>query len=152
MNELWEKISLIRRSWRDPKKLNDLLDEWERNFGDEYNQTAEELIAEHTRTNWSRISSQNGDTSLDNLIRILWEQWTEGEFTIQRTKTNVQIYCTKCPVADAYKSIKREKYGLLFHCSEDPFIVKGFNPEIKFKRTKSLMNGDDCCDQSYSLE
>ncbi|MFX1516462.1 MAG: L-2-amino-thiazoline-4-carboxylic acid hydrolase [Promethearchaeota archaeon] len=152
MSNIWEKIRLIRQSWRDPKKLNVLLDEWERSFGDVYNQMAEELVAEHTRTAWAKLSSQKEVTSLDALISILWEEWTEGEFTIERTETEVQIYCTKCPIADAYKSINKEKYGILFHCNEDPFIVEGFNPEIKFRRTKTLMNSDDCCDHLYSLK
>ncbi|MFX1284795.1 MAG: L-2-amino-thiazoline-4-carboxylic acid hydrolase [Promethearchaeota archaeon] len=151
-DQIWGKIRLIRQSWRDPKKLNTLLDEWERNFGDKYNQIAEELIAEHTYSTWSNLSSKKGDSSLDGLINYLWEQWTEGEYTIERNETEVQIYCRKCPIADAYRSINKEKYGLLFHCSEDPFIVKGFNPKIKFKRTKTLMDADDCCDHHYSLE
>ncbi|MFX1506259.1 MAG: L-2-amino-thiazoline-4-carboxylic acid hydrolase [Promethearchaeota archaeon] len=152
MHEILERIRLIRKSWRDPIKLKDLLDEWERDIGDEYSQITKEFVAEQTRSAWSKLSSQKGNSSLDNLIKLLWEQWTEGEFTIERTKTEVQIYCTKCPIADAYKSINKEKYGLLFHCSEDPFIVEGFNPEIKFRRTKTLMNADDCCDHFYSLE
>ncbi|MFX0126051.1 MAG: L-2-amino-thiazoline-4-carboxylic acid hydrolase [Candidatus Hodarchaeota archaeon] len=152
MQDILEKIHSIQQSWRDPKKLNLLLDEWEKNFGDKYNQMAEELVAEHTRSAWSKISSQKGLSSLDDLINLLWEQWTEGEFTIERTKTTVQIHCTKCPIADAYRSIDKEKYGFQFHCSEDPFIVKGFNPKIKFERTKTLMNGDDYCDHLYSLE
>ncbi|MFX1512474.1 MAG: L-2-amino-thiazoline-4-carboxylic acid hydrolase [Promethearchaeota archaeon] len=152
MKEVWEKIRSIRQSRRDPKKLNLLLDEWEKDFGDEYNQIAEELVAEHIRSAFSKLSSEKGLSSLDDLIRLLWEQWTEAEFTIERTKTTVQIYCTKCPIADFYRSINKEKYGLLFHCSEDPFIVEGYNPKIKFKRTKTLMNGDDHCDHFYSLE
>ncbi|UCG03785.1 MAG: L-2-amino-thiazoline-4-carboxylic acid hydrolase [Candidatus Heimdallarchaeota archaeon] len=152
MDEVLEKIRTIRQSWRDPKKLNQLLDEWERDFGDEYSQMSEELVAEHTSTSWEKIASQKGLSSLDDLISVLWEQWTEGEFTIERTKTAVQIYCTKCPIADAYRSINKEKYGIQFHCSEDPFIVKGYNPKITFKRTKTLMNGDEYCDHFYSLE
>ncbi len=152
MQEIWEKIRSIRQSRRDPKKLKLLLEEWERDFGDEYKQIAEELVAEHTRSTFSKFSSQKGLSSLDDLISFLWEQWTDGEFTIERTKTTVQIHCTKCPIADTYRSINKEKYGLLFHCSEDPFIVEGYNPKIKFKRTKTLMSGDDCCDHFYSLE
>ncbi|MFX0016218.1 MAG: L-2-amino-thiazoline-4-carboxylic acid hydrolase [Promethearchaeota archaeon] len=148
---IWEKIRLIRLSWRDPERLHTLLDDWESNFGDKYHQLAEELVAKHTYSTWSKYSSQKEKLSLDNLIQYLWEQWTEGEFTIERNKTEVQVYCTKCPIADAYRSINKEKYGLLFHCSEDPFIVKGYNPKIKFRRTKTLMNSDEYCDHHYSL-
>ncbi len=152
MQDVWEKIQSIRQSRKDPEKLNLLLNEWEREFGAEYNQIAEELVAEHTRAAFSKFSSEKGLSSLNDLIRILWEQWTDGEFTIERTETTVQIYCTKCPIADTYRSIHQEQYGLIFHCNEDPFIVEGYNPKIKFKRTKTLMNGDEYCDHFYSLD
>jgi len=136
VSDIWEKIRSIRQSWRDPKKLNVLLDEWERRFGDAYNQIVEELVAEHTRSTWAKISSQNEVTSLDALISILWEEWTEGEFSIERTETEVQIYCTKCPIADAYKSINKENYGILFHCNRILLLLKDLFQKVQtYKNT-----------------
>ncbi len=32
------------------------------------------------------------------------------------------------------------------------FTAEGFNLGIKFRRTKTLMEGDDCCDHRYTVE
>ncbi|MFW9789019.1 MAG: L-2-amino-thiazoline-4-carboxylic acid hydrolase, partial [Candidatus Thorarchaeota archaeon] len=37
-------------------------------------------------------------------------------------------------------------------CNEDEHIVAGFNPSIKFSRTKTLMEGHDCCDHCYVMK
>ncbi|MFX0114062.1 MAG: L-2-amino-thiazoline-4-carboxylic acid hydrolase [Candidatus Hodarchaeota archaeon] len=149
---IWKKIHAIRTSWKNPAQLNALLIEWEANFGPKYHDLAKELIAAQTRKVWADLASSRGEhNAIDDLVRYLWEDWEEGEFTIAKNDTGTQIYCTKCPIADAYRSIKKEHYGLLFHCSEDPYIVEGFNSAIKFQRTKTCMN-DDCCDHHYSLK
>jgi len=54
-------------------------------------------------------------------------------------------------MAETYRKIGKPEYGLIFHCSTDPHIVSGFNPDMEFKITKRLMTGDDCCDHYYRL-
>jgi hypothetical protein len=148
---IWKKIYAIRRSWRNPAQLNVLLIEWETDFGPEYHDLARELIAAQTRKVWRNLAAKSKSNTIDDLVRHLWEEWDEGEFTITRKDNgDVQIQCTRCPIADAYRVIGKEEYGLLFHCSEDPYIVEGFNPAIEFRRTKTCMN-DDFCDHHYSL-
>ncbi|MFX0093744.1 MAG: L-2-amino-thiazoline-4-carboxylic acid hydrolase, partial [Candidatus Hodarchaeota archaeon] len=110
-----------------------------------------EILAEQTRKAWAAIAARE-KSSFDDLIRRLWEDWTEGEFTIEKSEKGVQIYCTKCPIADSYRSIGKQALGLIFQCSEDPYIAAGFNPNIEFRRSKTLMNGDDCCDHYYSIK
>jgi len=34
-------------------------------------------------------------------------------------------------------------------CENDQFIAEGFNYNIGFKMTKTLMQGDHCCDPFY---
>ena len=42
----------------------------------------------------------------------------------------------------------------LYHhtCSADEAMVSGFNPKIGFRRTKTLMQGDDYCDHYYYMK
>ena len=37
-------------------------------------------------------------------------------------------------------------------CCSDYAYCRGFNPKIKLTRTKTLMQGDDCCDFRWELE
>ncbi len=147
---LWARLQEIRGSYNDTERLRDLLDKWEEDFGTKYQKIVDELIANAACQYWRSISAREG-TTIDDLMRTQWEPWTEGEFTIEKTEDGVQIHCTKCPMADSYRAIGRVDYGVQFHCNEDEHIVAGYNPRIVFTRTKTLMEGDDCCDHRYSL-
>ncbi len=149
--QIWEKIRAIRHNHNNPSKLKSLLDEWDKAYGTQCNDLAKEILAEQTCKAWAAVAKRNQTKTIDDLMKMLWENWDEGEFTISKKDNEVQIYCTKCPIADTYRLIGEHEYGLIFQCSEDPHIVAGFNPEIKFRRTKTLMNGDDCCDHHYSM-
>jgi len=150
--EIWSRIEAIQRESRNPVQLKTLIGEWEKDFGQEYKDLAEEVLADNVRKEVASWAKRKNLSTLEDLIRNMWETWTEGEFTIERTENDVQIHCTRCPIADTYRSIGREEYGFIFHCSGDAYIVSGFNPKMRFRRTKTLMNGDDCCDHHYSMD
>ena len=147
---IWKRIEEIRRFHSNPEQLKPLLEAWDKDFGSEYDDIAREILAENVRMNAEAWAKQKGITTAEDIVQDMWEGWEEGEFTIEQKEDGIQIYCTKCPIADTYLSIGRKKQGLLFQCSEDPHIVSGVNPNLKFRRTKTLMNGDDCCDNFYS--
>ncbi len=149
--QIWAQIRKIRDSWSDSEYLKVALAEWEEKFGSDFNEIAEDILATKTRDSWAARAASWNSTSLDVLVRVMWEDWTEGEFSIDKSEGYVQIKCTKCPIADAYRSIGHSELGLLFQCSEDPHIVAGYNPKMKFKRTKTLMAGDEMCDHYYEL-
>ncbi|MFQ5980754.1 MAG: L-2-amino-thiazoline-4-carboxylic acid hydrolase [Candidatus Heimdallarchaeota archaeon] len=148
--QVWEKVRSIRSSWKDPSQLESLLAQWDQEYGSRYNELAIELITDQTRKYWAKIADNEGKNDLDALMGVLWHNWDEGKYSVTENADGVQIHCTMCPIAEAFQSIGRQQEGLLFMCSEDPAIVEGFNPDIEFQRTKTLMNGDDCCNHRYS--
>ncbi|HAN08077.1 MAG TPA: hypothetical protein DCP89_06205, partial [Acidimicrobiaceae bacterium] len=42
--------------------------------------------------------------------------------------------------------------GALFSCNRDGTMVEGFNSDIKFERTQTIMNGASHCDFRYSID
>ncbi|MFW9968244.1 MAG: L-2-amino-thiazoline-4-carboxylic acid hydrolase [Candidatus Thorarchaeota archaeon] len=150
--ELKRLVTEIRAARPKPKKLKTLLEKYERDFGTEYEQTVLDIIAKDTKTAWARIAEEREDNSIQGILDTLWESFriAGGEFTVERTENSARIHCTRCPIADTYRRIGKPEHGLIFHCSTDPHIVAGFNPEMEFKRTKTLMR-DDCCDHHYRL-
>lgn len=144
-----QRIIEIRNNDTKPEKLRELVDAWERDYGSDYIEIAGEILAEHlTRNAKVWVKDHNLSTAAD-IIRDVWEGWTEGEFTIERTKDGFQICCTKCPHADVYLAINKKDYGILFKCNEDFAIYKAY-PDVFFRRTKTLMEGVDCCDHFFS--
>ncbi len=153
-HELRELVNDIRAARSNPKKLKDLLEKYENDFGTEANEQVLDIIAEMTREVWAEVASERENIGIDGILDTLWKSFSSvgGEFTVERTEDSAQIHCTKCPMADTYLEIGKPEYGLIFHCSTDPHIVAGFNPKMEFKITKKLMSGDTCCDHYYQLK
>ena len=152
--ELKELVHDIRAARSNPKKLLTLIERYENEFGTEANERVLDIIAEMTRESWAEIASERDSNDIDGILDTLWKSFASvgGEFTVDRTEDSAQIYCTSCPMADTYLGIGKPEFGLIFHCSTDPHIVAGFNPEMEFKITKKLMSGDACCDHYYRLK
>jgi predicted ArsR family transcriptional regulator len=149
--QLEEMISSIYSHWKTPQRLSELIHEWE-TYGPGVNTMVEDIVAERTRAQWASLAESRESTTVDDLVNLLWEPFTEGEFTMEKTEDGIQIYCTFCPIADVFKEIGKEEYGFILFCAADPYIVEGFNPALKFRRTKTLMDGDDCCDHYYCVK
>jgi hypothetical protein len=148
--EILRRLHEIRNNDTNPERLQTILQDWDRDYGPKYNDIAVKILHEFLRKNSTAWAKQHGISTAADIVRDMWEGWEEGEFTIERSEDGIKIRCTKCPHADTYLSIGQKEYGLLFKCSEDPPIVLGVSPNIRFSRTKSLMNGDDCCNHHYS--
>lgn len=151
-DELKKLVTEIRGARRKPKELKTLLEKYERDFGSESEQRVLDIIAEDTKAAWAGIAEDREDIGIQGILDTLWESFrgAGGEFTVERTTNSAKINCTRCPMADTYRKIGKPEHGLIFHCSTDPHIVAGFNSEMEFVRTKTLMT-DDCCDHYYRL-
>lgn len=147
--KLWKRIQEIRANFRDPERLKMLVTQWEEDFDDETRDHAKKLMGERAHQYWASLAKK-GDT-FDRFLKLSWESWTDGKFTIERKEQEAQIHCTGCPMADAYRAIGRSDLGHYFHCDEDVHMVHGFNRDIEFRRTKTLMD-DDCCDHFYAVK
>jgi hypothetical protein len=118
---LWKRIQEIRDSWKNTKNLEECLNRWEEDYGTSQNELAMEIIAQKTEEGWRKWAQKNNLSTLEDFIHSAWEGWTEGEYTIERKPS-----------------------------CEDPFMVLGFNPQLKFGRTKTLMDGNGFCNHYYT--
>jgi predicted ArsR family transcriptional regulator len=109
--------------------------------------------------NWAANAAEadkraNRNNDIQGLMQFLWEPLREEgfEFTYEQNEQGCQLKVTRCPVAEIAHALRLEKWGYIFHCMGDEPICEGYNPEIKLKRTKTLMEGHDYCDHLYYYE
>ena len=90
---------------------------------------------------------------LATIMEILWDQMGDtAEFTVEEKSPNLlRLRVTRCLFADEMRKLHAADIGLAFYCAYDYGFCQGLNPAIKFTRTKTLMQGDDCCDHTYEL-
>ena len=89
---------------------------------------------------------------IEGIIRFLWEPLEEEGFRFSYEKKddgNYQFKVTNCPIANIAKDSGIEEWMYLYMCLSDYSITEGYNPDIGFKRSKTIMQGDDYCDHCY---
>jgi predicted ArsR family transcriptional regulator len=138
---------------RHTRRLIALLNGLKKRLGPGVVGAVEDTMAERMREQWAEIAAREGSNTIEDLIRVLWEPGrAQGfEFTVERREDGVQMWCTRCPLHDQAQEIGEPDWMYHLTCCTDPHIVAGFNPQIGFRRTKTLMEGHDCCDHFYYM-
>ena len=57
-----------------------------------------------------------------------------------------------CLWADTWREWGAEDIGYLICCKPDFALIKAMHPNLRLERTKTLMQGDDCCDFKFIWE
>lgn len=68
------------------------------------------------------------------------------------TPNSVTYTVTECIWAETMKELNAADLGDLMMCKTDFASAKAYNPKITLTRTKTIMNGDDCCDFTFTWE
>lgn len=121
-------------------------------YGDSVIETAMSTLADNVREEWQTIGELHGKNDIEELVQVIWEHFGKSggfEFQVEHQEEGIQIYCKKCPLADMARTIGEPEWGYRFYCATDPIMVEAFNPNIRLRRTKTLMEGDECCNHFY---
>jgi fumarate reductase iron-sulfur subunit len=132
------------------------LRELEQKYGSE---TIKEIVAKmlggKISSDWGSMAETGGKNDLSTFIDILWNKYS-GQAGLKWTETKKEnktvMNCTYCPHAEKFKELEAADWGYELMCMADYYMLKGWNPNIRFERTKTLMQGDDCCDHTYIVE
>jgi predicted ArsR family transcriptional regulator len=130
----------------------ELLESLRRRFGEEVVDVVDKTVKERKLREWKKIAQNSKGNTLEDLVRTLWpsKQRDHGyEFTIERSEGKIQVLCTKCPVHEMARELGAVEWVNRLVCKGDPHIVEGFNPKLGFQHVKSLMEGQNCCQQLY---
>jgi len=133
------------------KSLVTLVRTVESKYGEEGKNALKEMwLEEICRKPWKKIGESVKNNDIQTLTKLVEEKCSgTHEFKRIMNKPNKVAYkFTKCRWADIFKKLGATDIGKWF-CDSDPIYVKAFNPNIKFKRTKTLMNGDKYCDHVF---
>ena len=76
-------------------------------YGTKVYKVLEDGIGLDTITMFEDLGAKTKGRTIDDLIKILWEPLKKDgfEYTIEKTSSGTQMKCTKCPYAEAYKSL-----------------------------------------------
>jgi hypothetical protein len=112
------------------------------------NEVAREVIIELARRDGERWSQQFGDDlAAMEQVSAVWAGGGSLEIQpLRKSEEKLEFNVTRCQYAEFYKELGLPELGQLFHCSRDFAMVKGFNPGLTLKRTRTIMEGASYCD------
>lgn len=91
-------------------------------------------------------------TGLPGLKRVV-EGWTEGgalELTVLKDDAEgFDFDVTRCRYAELYHALGIPELGPLLSCNRDGAFAEGFDPSLRFTRTRTIMQGASRCDFRY---
>ena len=96
-------------------------------------------------------AAANGN-DIAQLKRVV-EKWTEAgalELTVLRDDPEAfEFDVTRCRFAEMYARLGLSDLGALLSCARDAAMIDGFNPNIDFARTQTILGGAAHCDFRY---
>ncbi len=110
---------------------------------------------------WSERSSIKsvGEERVSNFeeFKEYWKTVSYGEYFSQVVsvdfphETDTELHCnyTECLFAKTFRDLGAEDLGKIIGCDGDHSFIKTMNPNLKLKRTKTLMEGHDRCDHIF---
>jgi len=122
-----------------------------------YGLEAVEAIREGRLRRGVERAAEAGAEAADNSLRAFCsalEEACRGSHEwekIQDTDDQQAYRFTRCMWAEIFRALDAGDIGIWF-CEADGPVAAAFNPRIRFRRTKTLMEGDDCCDHVYFIE
>lgn len=93
--------------------------------------------------------------SLEHFARVLplWSQDDAVAFDLLELEPErISMNVTRCRYAEMYRELGMADLGFALSCGRDFAMVEGFNPNIRLKRTQTLMEGADHCDFRFTLQ
>ena len=104
--------------------------------------------------NGVHLAKAAGGNSIAHLAEGLGA-WVKGDAyemeVLELTDTVYNYDITRCRYAEMYEELGMRDLGLILSCGRDFAFIKGFNPKMKLVRTKTIMEGCDCCDFRISM-
>jgi len=70
---------------------------------------------------------------------------------VEQTPSRFAFNVTRCRYAEMYRELGNPELGATMSCNRDGTMVEGFNPDISFTRTQTIMSGASHCDFVYEL-
>ncbi|KPK20715.1 MAG: hypothetical protein AMJ70_08165 [Dehalococcoidia bacterium SG8_51_3] len=104
--------------------------------------------------NWAKRMEKKEFTAYFNFLRKPDRDWlhTCTHEIIEDTDNVLQVKYTECIYADIFREVNAQDIGYAAFCHGDFAIFSALDHRIKLIRTKTLMQGDDCCDHRFVWE
>jgi predicted ArsR family transcriptional regulator len=149
------RIGVLVRREVEARLLAPLIDALAAEFGRErVIAVVRDAIVEIARRQGSELAQAMSGASLAAFAESL-RHWTADDAleieVLQQTAEALDFNVTRCRYAELYRALGIAELGTVLSCNRDGALIEGFNPEVEFSRTQTIMQGAPFCDFRYRL-
>lgn len=148
-------VGVLKRREIEARIVAPLIERLGEEFGhDRVTELAREVVVEVAQAQGGELASFMGGNDLAHFADSM-ENWTKGGALeveiVDQSAGTLAFNVTRCRYAEMYRDLGIPELGALFSCNRDGTMVEGFNPDINFERTQTIMGGASHCDFRYTL-
>ncbi|MDA3039820.1 MAG: L-2-amino-thiazoline-4-carboxylic acid hydrolase [Actinomycetota bacterium] len=148
-------IGVLKRREIEARIVAPLLERFAAEFGsDRVYGLAREVVVEVAQSQGAELAAQMGGNDLVQFANSMGN-WSKGGALetelVEQTDETFAFNVTRCKYAEMYRSLGLEDLGATLSCNRDGTMVQGFNSNIEFTRTQTIMGGASHCDFVYRL-
>jgi len=147
-------VGLLKRREIEARIVAPLLARLAAEYGDGVYDVARDVIVDVARTQGAALAQQVGDQSLPAFARGLAAWSADGALeseVVELTDTTFAFDVSRCRYAEMYGALGMEELGAMLSCNRDGSLIEGFNPNIEFTRTQTIMGGATHCDFRFAV-
>ncbi|MHA2190597.1 MAG: L-2-amino-thiazoline-4-carboxylic acid hydrolase [Candidatus Thorarchaeota archaeon] len=90
-------------------------------------------------------------------FKDFWKESSAGEYFSHVTsvefphETDTEFHCTysECLYAKTFRDLDAAELGYIMVCHPDFNFTESLSPNLSLERTRTLMEGHDCCDHKF---
>jgi len=149
------EIGVLKRREIEARIVAPLLARLGDEFGHErVRELASEVVVDVAKEQGAAMANLLGGNDL-SVFSGSMEAWTRGGAleidVVEETDTAFAFNVTRCRYAEMYRGLDMADLGATMSCNRDGTMVEGFNPDITFTRSQTIMGGASHCDFRYEL-
>lgn len=149
-----QSISILEQRRIEAGVIKPLMEAFEAELGREKSRAIlSRVIKEQAREKGRQMAAEAPDTTLAGFASLKEPWYRDGALEMDILEESADRYdfnVTRCRYAEMYQEMGLGDLGFILSCDRDATRIEGFNPELRLKRTQTIMQGGDCCDFRYS--
>ena len=148
------EVGVLKRREIEARIVAPLLERLAERFGPEVYDTARDVIVDVAREQGAALADAVGDNSLPGFASGLGAWSADGALETEIRELSEQVFAfdvVRCRYAEMYRALGLAELGATLSCNRDGSLIEGFNPDVVFTRTRTIMNGAERCDFRFEL-
>lgn len=123
----------------------------EAEFGPQAKEAIHRAFLKRAEAEGQRAAARAAGTGVRDFLTVVEPGWavTHKMRRIVDTEQRVLYEFTACMAAEEFKRLGATDIGA-WSCEGDEPCLRGFNPSLVFKRSRTLLHGDSCCDHEFA--